>query len=221
MIKFSILAMYRRVFTISRGFNRALIIVGLIVLGWMISVTIAQIFTCAPIEGAWDPMKAKHCIDQKKFYYGNAISNVITDVMLLAMPLPIVWKLNMSIKKKINVTLVFILGGLYVVPYPVSHATQSLTVNLACVSLVFYASVPSHNSTGTTSLVWFSLAQPLYLELTNISTRHSRQRRSLDRRRNTNGFYLRQPPALTAYLQDLEKQGKDYAQPYGHRRKYL
>jgi hypothetical protein len=112
MVKFSILALYRRLFTISKTFNHALICVFVIVLGWMISVTIAQIFTCTPIEGAWNLAAADHCIDQKKFYYGNAVSNVITDVIILVMPLPMVWNLNMSTNKKVNVTALFILGGL-------------------------------------------------------------------------------------------------------------
>ena len=87
-------------------------IVAGIVLGWMISVTLTQIFTCNPIAGAWLQLITKKCIDQTAFYYGNAISNLLTDVILLILPMPMIWGLNMSTQKKINVTLLMVLGGL-------------------------------------------------------------------------------------------------------------
>jgi hypothetical protein len=99
-------------FSISKGFRYSSIVVAAIVVGWMISVTIVQIFTCNPVAGAWLQTITKKCINQNAFYYGNAISNLITDVILLVMPLPMIWKLNMSMRKKINVSLLFILGGL-------------------------------------------------------------------------------------------------------------
>ncbi len=113
MIKLSILAMYRKLFTVSLMFKHALVGVSTIVVGWMISVTIAQIFTCTPVQGAWIVTAPANCFDQTKFYYGNSISNVIIDTIMLIMPLPLVWPLNMSMRKKLNVTLLFFLGGLY------------------------------------------------------------------------------------------------------------
>ena len=152
MVKFSILAMYRRIFTISQGFTRALIGVGIIVLGWMISVTTVQIFTCTPIEGAWNHAVAERCIHQKKFYYGNAIANVITDMIMLLMPVPTVWRLNLSTRKKINVTAVFMLGGLYVLVILRSTKINS-NQSIVYAFPVSSASVPSLNSIGTISLV--------------------------------------------------------------------
>jgi hypothetical protein len=112
MIKLSILATYRRLFFINKGFQRVSVIVAALVVGWMISVTIVVIFTCNPIAGAWIRTINRTCINQTAFYYGNAILNVITDIILLVMPLPMIWKLNMSMRKKVNVTLLFILGSL-------------------------------------------------------------------------------------------------------------
>jgi hypothetical protein len=112
MVKLSILATYNRLFSVDRNFQRVTIGVAAIVVGWMISVTLVQIFTCNPIPGAWLQTITKKCIDQTAFYYGNAISNVITDFILLIMPMPMIWKLNMSTSKKVNVTMLFILGGL-------------------------------------------------------------------------------------------------------------
>ncbi|ERF70232.1 hypothetical protein EPUS_00420 [Endocarpon pusillum Z07020] len=109
-IKFSILLMYSRIFRV-KPFQYVAAAVGLIVAGWMIGVVFAQIFTCTPVEGAWKITVARHCIDQIKFYYGNAIANLLTDVIILCLPLPLIWRLNMSTRKKRALSGVFLLGG--------------------------------------------------------------------------------------------------------------
>ncbi|KAL2845824.1 hypothetical protein BJX68DRAFT_256694 [Aspergillus pseudodeflectus] len=109
-IKISILFMYHRLFPV-RKFTYASIVVGLIVTGWMVSVVTVQIFTCTPVRGAWIPSAADHCINQTKFYYGNSVSNVLTDVCILAMPMPLIWRLKMSRRKKVAVTGILLMGG--------------------------------------------------------------------------------------------------------------
>lgn len=111
-IKLSILLMYKRIFRV-KPFQYATIAVGLIVLGWMIGVIFAQIFTCTPVEGAWNPAVVQHCIDQTKFYYGNAIANLLTDVIILCLPLPLIWRLQMTTHRKYALSGVFLLGSLY------------------------------------------------------------------------------------------------------------
>lgn len=71
-------------------------------------------FNCIPISAAWKPTTRADaiCIDIESFYYGNAISNLLTDVLILGLPLPIVWGLNMSTNRKIALSGVFLLGSL-------------------------------------------------------------------------------------------------------------
>ncbi|KAL4935936.1 hypothetical protein BDV06DRAFT_217048 [Aspergillus oleicola] len=109
-IKLSILFLYHRLFPV-RNFTYAIIFVGLIVAGWTVSVVIVQVFTCTPVQGAWIPSSAEHCIDQTKFYYGNSASNVLTDVFILALPMRLIWRLNMSKRKKRAVTGLLLMGG--------------------------------------------------------------------------------------------------------------
>ncbi|PLB50766.1 hypothetical protein P170DRAFT_474321 [Aspergillus steynii IBT 23096] len=111
-IKIALLVMYRRIFP-TRTFLYAAIAVGLVVLAWMVSVVIAQIFTCSPVQGSWDLAVAggPQCIDQLKFYYGNSVSNVLTDVAILCLPMPMIWRLNLSRPKKWAVTGAFLAGG--------------------------------------------------------------------------------------------------------------
>ena len=48
--------------------------------------------------------------DQEENKIGFVISDVLTDVMILIIPLPIVWKLQMSTKNKVGLSGVFLLG---------------------------------------------------------------------------------------------------------------
>lgn len=48
----------------------------------------------------------------RKYYIGAAVPNVATDLAMLIMPLPYVWDLKISMKRKIGVCLFFFFGGL-------------------------------------------------------------------------------------------------------------
>jgi hypothetical protein len=52
------------------------------------------------------------CIDIPKFFIGIAVPNIVTDFVLLAMPLPYIWGLHVKLPQKIAVMFVFVLGGL-------------------------------------------------------------------------------------------------------------
>lgn len=70
------------------------------------------IFNCTPIAGSWDislALTAK-CIDKKSFYVGGSVPNVITDLVLVIMPLPYVWKLHASLAQRIVLGGIFALG---------------------------------------------------------------------------------------------------------------
>ena len=42
-----------------------------------------------------------------------SIPNIVTDVIILLLPLPVIWKLQLHFKKKIAVSAIFSLGILY------------------------------------------------------------------------------------------------------------
>ena len=44
-----------------------------------------------------------------------SIQNAITDLIMLGLPLPIVWKLNTSRSRKIELTVVFLMGGIGII----------------------------------------------------------------------------------------------------------
>lgn len=75
--------------------------------------TIFAIAQCSPRKKIWNPlMNTGHCIDTSAAYLSTAIFNVITDFAILILPMPILWKLQMPRKKKIQTTAVFATGFL-------------------------------------------------------------------------------------------------------------
>lgn len=70
------------------------------------------IFNCTPIAGAWNfnlALTAK-CVDKKSFYTGGSVPNVITDLILVILPLPYVWSLHASITQRVVLGGIFALG---------------------------------------------------------------------------------------------------------------
>ena len=88
-------------------------IVGAIVLGHGLGVLLAAIFQCSPIAHTWDrTIAGGSCFNQEAFYRYVSLPNIMTDVLILVMPLPYVWKLHTRIGQKVALTGVFLLGSL-------------------------------------------------------------------------------------------------------------
>lgn len=111
LIKFSLLAMYLRIFP-SRGFKIAAYIIGGTVMGWWIAIVLVCIFQCNPIYVAWEPWMPGQCIDLKGSFIGNAVPNIVTDIAILIMPVKQVWALHTAPAQKISLICTFGLGSL-------------------------------------------------------------------------------------------------------------
>ncbi|KAI0115678.1 hypothetical protein GGR51DRAFT_576699 [Nemania sp. FL0031] len=67
-------------------------------------------FTCFPQERIWDRTIPGKCIEFSENYIVTAAFNVFSDIIILALPQRVVWKLKMTTKRKISVSLVFTVG---------------------------------------------------------------------------------------------------------------
>ncbi|KAJ5359939.1 hypothetical protein N7517_009130 [Penicillium concentricum] len=111
LIKVSILMFYRRIF----GMNWMIWATLFISYGWCMGSMIAALCACDPIPFFWteitDPKSGSYRYNFYYYYIGNATANVVTDVLILLVPMPIVWKLQMRTTQKIGVCAVLLLGG--------------------------------------------------------------------------------------------------------------
>ena len=73
------------------------------------------IFQCVPIEAAWNPAVEGHCINLSTVLVVGASMDIVTDFVILLLPMPQLWCLQVSTKQKIQLTGIFLLGGVCVV----------------------------------------------------------------------------------------------------------
>ena len=113
IIKLSILLLYLRIFINSRF--RQLCWAGVTFVSCMcVANTLVAIFACRPVAGFYNSNIKATCINDVQFYWATAILNVVTDLYILVLPIPMVWRLQISFKRKLGISAMFMLGGLYV-----------------------------------------------------------------------------------------------------------
>ena len=116
LIKIAILMLYKRAFTAPR-FQTAVWIVGAIVIANSLGVCVAVCNFCHPIARFWDPMGVPgHCINEVVATTLFSTTLFITDVIIYIMPMPMIWNLRMTRRRKVEMSLVFLIGFLYVMP---------------------------------------------------------------------------------------------------------
>lgn len=70
------------------------------------------IFRCIPVEALWNARKSGECLDLNIIGTTGAILGITEHLIILLLPLPELWKLNLSWKKRIQLASIFILGSL-------------------------------------------------------------------------------------------------------------
>ena len=115
LAKLSILVFFNRVFPIP-DVRRASIAIGVVVVAHAIVVLLVAFFQCNPIPRAWDMEISGTCIDQMAWARYVSVPNILTDVALIILPLPVIWNIQTSRAQKIGLTVIFMLGGLYACP---------------------------------------------------------------------------------------------------------
>ena len=131
IIKFSVLSFYWRLFRVS-SIKKPIYLVAAVVLAWLISSvglnptlsllsvrilffeTVATAVQCVPARKLWEPTSPGHCFNfaTSNFSVAVAIPEVITDFVILVMPVPYIWRLQMKLQQKVLLTIIFVFGGL-------------------------------------------------------------------------------------------------------------
>lgn len=111
--KCSIIAFYKRIF----NFRWSLGLCLFLVIGYWITIIVTNFVSCTPVQFFWlqytDPSVNGHCIDIPKFFFGNGIAAMLIDVLILCVPIPIIYGLQMPRSQKVAVCGILLLGSLY------------------------------------------------------------------------------------------------------------
>ncbi|KAI1347774.1 hypothetical protein F5Y01DRAFT_329197 [Xylaria sp. FL0043] len=109
--KLSILALYHRIFVTTK-IRVVIWITAALVLGWLVEMEVVLGLGCRPIQGWWDQDVAKtaKCVDKVAFTYSTNILNLIFDLWIFSMPIPIIMKLQVNRSKRIALCCLFSIG---------------------------------------------------------------------------------------------------------------
>lgn len=119
--KLSLLLLYRRLAP-QKWFHICIYIIMFIVAGYSFAIIFALVFTCNPIEKNWDASILEgSCINRSAIYVMTAVVNIVTDVMIILVPVPIIIKVQMPRIQRFGVMCMFAVGSMYVWPFPLSH----------------------------------------------------------------------------------------------------
>lgn len=68
---------------------------------------------CRPIKFYWDHTTLNgSCYNENAFYEWGSFPNIITDIVILVLPVPLVWKLQTLNNKKVGLTLNFLTASM-------------------------------------------------------------------------------------------------------------
>ncbi|KAL8734369.1 MAG: hypothetical protein Q9166_001567 [cf. Caloplaca sp. 2 TL-2023] len=111
MTKISILLFYIHLFP-TKTFCHAAYTLIVVVSAWMIQQVLASLLLCHPISYNWDPSVNGSCGDVAANCLAGAGINTLTDILILVLPMPIIWRLHVPLRNKIILSFIFGLGSL-------------------------------------------------------------------------------------------------------------
>lgn len=115
LIKLTFLFQYERVLSVHK-MKMVIRALGTIIMLWALSQVFITVFICFPVAKFWQRDLPGSCMSNVPFWYINAAGNIVTDLAIFIMPLPVLSKLQLHKKQKYFVMGIFSLGFLYVKP---------------------------------------------------------------------------------------------------------
>jgi hypothetical protein len=88
------------------------VLMGIIVV-WGVAFFFTTVFQCKSPATLWTSFEYARvdCVDTLPFYYAVSISGFITDIAILASPLPVIAKLQVPLKNRIAIAGILLLGA--------------------------------------------------------------------------------------------------------------
>ncbi|KAI1807497.1 hypothetical protein F4811DRAFT_506024 [Daldinia bambusicola] len=110
IIKFSLFLQYYRLIQEVPRYRIYYIATMTVVGSWLVAQEFIFIFPCTPVYEYWTFAPDRKCLDSNLVGWMNAIGNILTDVIILALPVPVVIRLNLKKGRKWAVLGIFGLG---------------------------------------------------------------------------------------------------------------
>lgn len=109
-IKISILQFYLQLF-VTKQFRIAAYTIMFVVCLWCVEQVLATLLICKPISYNWNFRTQKgSCGNEVANVIAGAAVNVFTDLVILLLPMPIIWRLKIPTRSKLSLSFIFGLG---------------------------------------------------------------------------------------------------------------
>ncbi|KAI0197844.1 hypothetical protein F4808DRAFT_463381 [Astrocystis sublimbata] len=110
--KLSILFLFLRVFAVNRTLKHHVVAWIVIVTGFWVGSTVANILNCVPLKWAWLNSKAdaRYCFNFNLFWLASGIAEAVIDFAILVLPVPVIYRLRLDWSKKLAIVGVFCVG---------------------------------------------------------------------------------------------------------------
>jgi hypothetical protein len=142
----SIIFFYRYALLVTQGCRR--ISLGLIVFStaWFIGTEMAALLICQPVDAFWHRTKPGKCSNFNAVFLGTGIVDSFIDLIILLLPLRIIFTLNLPMRTRVAVAVIFVLGGLAVITnimriqyvyHPYGHMGKALQTNQGSLLLTY------------------------------------------------------------------------------------
>ncbi|KAI2625151.1 hypothetical protein GGS21DRAFT_531535 [Xylaria nigripes] len=128
LVKASIVVLYESIFHHVHLFRyMSYVMLGLLS-AWSISFFFANLFICYPVTALIEPFYGKRCVNRAAVFLSTLVTDLIFDVLILVMPIPVVMRLQLPRKDRIAVLGMFLLGAT-VIAVSIARLVQLLEVN--------------------------------------------------------------------------------------------
>lgn len=88
---------------------------------YCVMVMLIAFLSCTPFESNWNPAVKGKCADQQAAYLAEGVINLVLDLGVIVLPVPMVWSLQMPLHKKVGLVVMLSGGFVYVLPFFFIH----------------------------------------------------------------------------------------------------
>ncbi|KLJ06476.1 hypothetical protein EMPG_10123 [Blastomyces silverae] len=110
-VKLALLLIIARVFS---PYRRTVIFIYVflgVLFAYYVSGLVIKARPCSPISAYWGASEGT-CLDQRAILICDSVISVVSDLIILVLPLPLAWSLHLDAKKKIRIMAILGAGGL-------------------------------------------------------------------------------------------------------------
>ncbi|KNG91184.1 hypothetical protein ANOM_000531 [Aspergillus nomiae NRRL 13137] len=137
-IKLSIIVLLRKLLGSVKRILPLTLFLAVFIIAWGLAALVANTFQCWPPQYFWNHEIEGHCVSgQKALFMALGSVSFVEDIVLLAIPFAIVWRLEIAPRKKVLLTILFCMGGMVCICslmrlialryYPATNLTESGT----------------------------------------------------------------------------------------------